>query len=251
MIATHPEVYMQYLEVQGDNPFYSPGNIALAMYQKPDVTRFGTREKWKTMGRSIMDSEVKNGFQIFSRASFGKGFILAPAYDISQTYGREVKAVRLENNTQAMEDALKTVLNYSIVPPVVDESLDSPAYYDPEKLELAINPAYPDNEAFSAIAAEVAHSRMHAKGVNTYYSRAECDLDAQSVSCILCRRFGIQREAPDLSRLGELYGGWTPQEVRQALDTVQDMSKKMGNSIDRNIAPPEHTRGSQTRRPER
>lgn len=128
MIATHPEVYMQYLEVQGDNPFYSPGNIALAMYQKPDVTRFGTREKWKTMGRSIMDSEVKNGFQIFSRASFGKGFILAPAYDISQTYGREVKAVRLENNTQAMEDALKTVLNYSIVPPVVDESLDSPAY---------------------------------------------------------------------------------------------------------------------------
>lgn len=92
---------------------------------------------------------------------------------------------------------------------------------------------------------------MHAKGVNTYYSRAECDLDAQSVSCILCRRFGIQREAPDLSRLGELYGGWTPQEVRQALDTVQDMSKKMGNSIDRNIAPPEHTRGSHTRRPER
>ena len=242
---------MKYLEVQGDNPFYSPGNIALAMYQKPDVTRFGTREKWKTMGRSIMDSEVKNGFQIFSRASFGKGFILAPAYDISQTYGREVKAVRLENNTQAMEDALKTVLNYSIVPPVVDESLDSPAYYDPEKLELAINPAYPDNEAFAAIAAEVAHSRMHAKGVNTYYSRAECDLDAQSVSCILCQRFGIQREAPDLSRLGELYGGWTPQEVRQALDTVQDMSKKMGNSIDRNIAPPEHTRGSHTRRPER
>ena len=105
---------MQYLEVQGDNPFYSPGNIALAMYQKPDVTRFGTREKWKTMGRSIMDSEVKNGFQIFSRASFGKGFILAPAYDISQTYGREVKAVRLENNTQAMEDALKTVLNYGM-----------------------------------------------------------------------------------------------------------------------------------------
>ena len=154
---------------------------------------------------------------------------------MSQTYGREVKAVRLENNTQAMEDALKTVLNYSIVPPVVDESLDSPAYYDPEKLELAINPAYPDNEAFAAIAAEVAHSRMHAKGVNTYYSRAECDLDAQSVSYILCKRYGIRRETPDLSHLKELYDGWSPEEVRRALDSLQGLCKQMGNSIDRNL----------------
>ena len=124
-------------------------------------------------------------------------------------------------------------------------------YYDAKKLELAVNPNYPDNEAFAAIAAEVAHSRMHARGVNSYYSREECSLDAQSVSCILCRRFGIQRESPDLSRLSELYQGWTPQEVRQALDTVQSMSKKIGNSIDRNIAPQEHTRSSHARRPER
>ena len=250
-IASNPEAYVRYLELQGDNPHYSPGNIALAMFQNPDVTQFGTREKWKTMGRSVKDSEAGKSFQIFSRGSFGKGYVLAPAYDISQTYGREVKKVTLENGSPEMEKALTTVLNYSVVPVVIDGGLDCPAYYDADKMELAVNPDYPDNEAFAAIAAEVAHSRLHAKGVNAYYTRAECDLDAQSISCILCRRFGIQREAPDLSRLGELYGGWTPQEVRQALDTVQDMSKKMGNSIDRNIAPPEHTRGSHTRRPER
>ena len=71
------------------------------------------------------------------------------------------------------------------------------------------------------------------------------------MSCILCRRFGVQRELPDLTRLEDLYRGWTPQEARQALDSIQDMGKKMANSIERNIAPQIHTRGSHARRPER
>lgn len=238
-IASNPEAYVRYLELQGDNPHYSPGNIALAMFQNPEVTQFGTREKWKALGRSIKDSEA------------GKGYVLAPAYDISQTYGREVKSVKLENGSTEMEKALTTVLNYSVVPVVIDAGLDCPAYYDAEKMELAVHPEYPDNEAFAAIAAEVAHSRLHAKGVNSYYTRAECDLDAQSISCILCRRFGVERSIPDLSHLSELYSGWAVPEVRQALDSVQDMSKKMVNSIERNISPPEHTRGNPVKRPER
>lgn len=250
-VASNPEIYLRYLEIQGDNLYYSPGNIALAMFQFPQVTQFGTREKWKTLGRSVKDAEASNGFQIFSRAAMGKGYVLAPAYDLSQTYGRELQPQRLDSDTPEMEKALSTVLNYAVVPVVLEEELERPAYYDAEKLELAVNPNYPDNEAFAAIAAEVAHSRMHARGVNSYYSREDCSLDAQSVSCILCRRFGIQREGPDLSRLSELYQGWTPQEVRQALDTVQSMSKKIGNSIDRNITPQEHTRSSHARRPER
>ena len=57
-IASSPEAYIRYLELQGDNPYYSPGNIALAMFQKSDVTQFGTREKWKSLGRSVKDSEA-------------------------------------------------------------------------------------------------------------------------------------------------------------------------------------------------
>ena len=40
-------------------------------------------------------------------------------------------------------------------------------------------------------------------------------------------------------------------EVRQALDCVQKMSKNMVNSIEKNIAPPVHTRGGSVKRPER
>ena len=130
---------------------------------------------------------------------------------------------------------MTTVLNYAVVPVVIDKELPTPAFYDAANLELAINPDYPDNEAFAAITAEVAHSRFHAKGANTSYDRSECELDAQSISYILCRRYGIERPMPDMSNLAALYDGWEPQECRQALDNIQDTSKQFGCSIEKNL----------------
>lgn len=243
-IVSSPEKYLRYLEMQGDNPLYSVGNIALAMVQRPAATQFGTRERWKALGRSISEGEVKNGFLIFARSSFGKGYVLTDAYDISQTYGKAIASQQLANDSPEMERALTTLLYYAAVPAVVDQKLDGPALYNAGKLELVINPDYPDNVAFAAIAAEIAHSRFHAKGANPYYSRAESELDAQSVSSILCRRFGIAREVPDMSELEPLYSGWTAQEARKALDSVQSMCKQIGGSIARSLAPQQHTRNN-------
>lgn len=250
-IAQRPEAYAAYLDCQGDNLMYSVGNIALALFQKPEVTKFGTAERWKSLGRTVLQSERSKGFQIFARSSFGKGYQLTDAYDISQTQGRELTNTGIQNGSKEMEQAMETVLNYSAVPVVIDENMDVPAFYDQENLELAVNPRYPDNEAFSAIATEVAHSRFHNKGRNPFYNREESELDAQSVSYILCRRYEVKREMPDLSNLEQLYDGWSSEEVRRALDSVQGLCKQMGNSIDRNLEPKQHTRGTQARRPSR
>lgn len=250
-IAQSPEAYAAYLDCQGDNLMYSVGNIALALFQKPEVTKFGTAERWKSLGRTVLQSERSKGFQIFARSSFGKGYQLTDAYDISQTQGRELTNTGIQNGSKEMEQAMETVLNYSAVPVVIDENMDVPSFYDQENLELAVNPRYPDNEAFSAIATEVAHSRFHNKGRNPFYNREESELDAQSVSYILCRRYEVKREMPDLSNLEQLYDGWSPEEVRRALDSVQGLCKQMGNSIDRNLEPKQHTRGTQARRPSR
>lgn len=141
----------------------------------------------------------------------------------------------MQNDSKEMEAALTTVLNYAVVPVVIDKELPAPAFYDAANLELAINPDYPDNEAFAAITAEVAHSRFHAKGANASYDRSECELDAQSISYILCRRYGIERPMPGMSNLAALYEGWEPQECRQALDNIQDTSKQFGRSIEKNL----------------
>lgn len=250
-ITSSPDAYARYLEMQGDNPAYSAGNIALVMFGNPDATVFGTRDRWKSLNRSVVDSEKNNGVKIFARSPMGRGYTLADAYDIKQTQGREVKFTTLQNDTKEMEMALTTLLNYAVVPVVIDKELPVPAYYDQGNLELAINPDYPDNEAFAAIAAEVAQSRFHGKGANPGYERGEFELDAQSVSFILCRRYGVDRPVPDLSGLSKLYEGWEPQERRQALDNIQNTSKQFGRSIEKNLESEKQRGRTPIRRPAR
>lgn len=248
-IITDPDCFLRYLTMQGDNPTYSAGNVAIALAGLPEgATVFGTAERWQSLHRSVMDGEV--GVKIFARDQRTKQYILADAYDVSQTKGQELKQTVFQDDSKEMATALATLLNYSKVPAVVDKELDAPAYYDEGKKELAINPDYPDGEAFASIAAEVALTRFHDKGFNRNYSWQKYELDAQSVAYILCRRFGIEPKAPNLERLTERFDGMTKDEARTVLDGIQDMSKQIGRGIEKGLEEQQRSR-SNVRRPAR
>ena len=155
-ITSNPELYVKYLDMQGDNPTYSAGNIALVMFQDPEATVFGTAERWKTLNRGVIDQERSKGVKIFARNTLGRGYRLTDAYDIRQTQGRDLKKVQLKDDSKEMSIALRAILNYSVVPVATDHDLPVAAYYDSKNMELAVNPAFSDSEAFAAIAAEVA-----------------------------------------------------------------------------------------------
>lgn len=114
-ITSNPEAYARYLEMQGDNPSYSAGNIALVMFGNPEATVFGTRDRWKTLNRSVMDSRKEQWRENFARSPMGRGYTLADAYDIKQTQGRDISRITLQNDSKEMEAALTTVLNYAVV----------------------------------------------------------------------------------------------------------------------------------------
>ena len=134
-----------------------------------------------------------------------------------------------------MASALSTLLNYSKAKLSVDKDMTVPAFFDEGSRELVINSEFPDEEAFASIAAEVALTRYHDKGYNRDYSWARYELDAQSVSYILCRRFGIEPKEPNMERLAERFSGMDPEESKTVLDKIQNMSKQIGRSIDMNI----------------
>ena len=242
-ITSHPETYLQYLEMQGNNPTYSAGNIALVLFQMPEAKQVGTYDRWKSMGRSVLESERGKGAKIFARANFpAKGYTIADAYDISQTQGRAVREIHLHKDTKEMEAALTTLLNYSPAEIEVNRELDGPALYDPKEMKLVINPDFDDELSFPPIAAEIAQARFHAKGANAYYDRAESTLDAESVSYLLCKRFGVQRDLPDAAHVAALYEGWESSERSEGLDRVQNMAKQIGGSIERGISPQQRGR---------
>ena len=240
-ITSDPETFARYLEMQGDNPSYSAGNIAAVMAQLPEATVVGTVERWKTQGRHVLDSEWEKGASIFARSPSGRGYIVDSVYDVSQTQGRELQSITLEDDTKEMEIALTALLNFSPVHVVADAELSADAFYDPKNMELVINPDASDTQAFIAIAAEIAHARFHDRGRAFDYSREGCELSAQSVSCILCRRFGIHRELPDLSGLAEHFQGWKTQDRLNFLAGIQGMSRQIGGFIEKTMTPPQRT----------
>lgn len=249
LIVNDPAQYLHYLTLQGDNPAYSAGNVAIVLAGMDGATVFGTRDRWQTLGRSVIEGEA--GVKIFARDARTKSYALTDAYDVSQTQGKDLKQRTLREDSAEMSSALKTLLNYSKAEPVVDHDLDTPAFFDEEKRELAINPDYSDPEAFAAIAAEVALTRYHDKGYNPDYSWARYELDAQSVSYILCRRYGIEPKQPNLERLAERFEGMSLDECKSVLDKVQDMSRQIGRSIDLNIETEKRKSRTAERRPVR
>ena len=69
-ITSDPETYLRYLNCQADNPSYSAGNVALVMVQDQDATIFGTKDRWKSLMRSVSPTEEKNGVKIYTRSSW-------------------------------------------------------------------------------------------------------------------------------------------------------------------------------------
>lgn len=139
------------------------------MVALPQATVFGARDRWRFLNRSVMGEEMNKGAKIFTKG--GRGYVLADAHDVTQTQGRDLKRPVLKEGGKGMETALTTVLNYAVAPVVIDKELPVPAYYDLCSMKLAINPDFPDHEAFAAITAEVAQPRFHAKGANPGYKR--------------------------------------------------------------------------------
>ena len=120
------------------------------------------------------------------------------------------------------------------------------ALYDQRSMTLLVNPDYSDREVFSAVAAEIALARIHDKGRNPEYDRANCELYADSVSYLLCRNFGIDRALPDASEIASLNDGLDADSRKYLLDYVQGIAKRMSRGIEQQIAPQQRTRNTFT-----
>lgn len=60
-ITSSPKSYGRWLETQGQNLMYSPGNVALVMAQLPEPSLIATVDRWKTLGRSVLAAEQHPG----------------------------------------------------------------------------------------------------------------------------------------------------------------------------------------------
>lgn len=246
-VTSEPMKYMEYLDLQAQNPLHSAGNIILAMYQFPQgFSIVHTADQWKELGRFVAPTELRNGAKIFKRS--GNYYNLADAYDLDQTQGRALKETpQLMEGTADMQTALETLLRYAQklrVPVTVDKDQSAAAYYDDRYTALVVNPDMGEHMQFAGMARELTLAKLHDRGYNPDYVRSDYEFDADSAAYLVCKRFGVPCEAPNPQALADAYPeGFEAKGRGKALDAMQDAARAMVKNIQYRLDPPTQTQG--------
>lgn len=251
-VTSEPGAYLHYLDTQAINPRYSASNVKLAMAQDPEITYINSLEVWNRLGRSVNRDE--NGMKIRVSDTYVKdgreyhGYKIGRVFDISQTHGKAgVPALSLKDNTPEMDAALRRLLDSSPVPVVTSSTMYQDAVYDPKTQSITVSSRLIDSKIFAALSREIVHAGIHDHGRYPYYTREDCAMDAESVSYMLCRNFGVETPQPDVSRVGQVFDGMEVQDRRGVVDSLQKYFRKLQNDIQREISPQERKQPEQNR----
>lgn len=176
------------------------------------------------------------------------GYKIGRVFDISQTHGKAgVPALSLKDNTPEMDAALRRLLDSSPVPVVTSSTMYQDAVYDPKTQSITVSSRLIDSKIFAALSREIVHAGIHDHGRYPYYTREDCAMDAESVSYMLCRNFGVETPQPDVSRVGQVFDGMEVQDRRGVVDSLQKYFRKLQNDIQREISPQERKQPEQNR----
>ena len=246
-VTSEPDAYLHYLDTQAINPQYSAANVMLAMAQNPNITYINSLENWGKLGRSVNAKE--NGLKIRASDPYVKdgrqyhGYKIGRVFDITQTHGKAgIPALTLRDNTPEMEAALSRLLDSAGVPVVTDAAMYQDAFYDPKTQRITVSTRLTDSKTFAAL-----HAGIHDRGRYPYYSREDCAMDAECVSYMLCRNFGIDTPQPNVSRVGQVFDGMEAQDRRSAADSLQKIFRRLQKDIQREISPQERKQPEQNR----
>ena len=251
-VTSEPGAYLHYLDTQAINPRYSASNVMLAMAQNPEITYINSLEVWNRLGRSVNRDE--NGMKIRVSDTYVKdgreyhGYKIGRVFDVTQTHGKAgVPALSLKDNTPEMDAALRRLLDSSPVPVVTSSTMYQDAVYDPKTQSITVSSRLIDSKIFAALSREIVHAGIHDHGRYPYYTREDCAMDAESVSYMLCRNFGVETPQPDVSRVGQVFDGMEVQDRRGVVDSLQKYFRKLQNDIQREISPQERKQPEQNR----
>ena len=236
--------YLRYLDAQADNPRYSAANILLALAQNPEITYINSLQVWNKLGRSVKRDEtglkVRIADPYIKDGREHRGYKVGRMFDMAQTTGKgTVPKLVLRENTPEMDAALRKLLDLSPVRVTTSTTMYQDGYYDPLTQEISVSANLSDSQAFTALAREIVHAKIHDHGRYPYYTRNECALEADSVGYMLCRSFGIPAKQPDASQVSILYDGMEAQDRRGVLDSLQQIFQKMQGDIQKEISPQE------------
>ena len=244
--------YKEFLRTYAQFHNYSINNTILILMQNPRSSHVASFKTWRKLGRSVKKGEkgikvlvpipYKYEKQVEDRqgqsevAEYeGISFRLGNVFDISQTEGKELPSLvnELKDNSPEIRKAIEAVCYASDVPVYYDTAMggETKGYYHLKEKYISIRYGMSDSQTFKTVVHEIAHSRIHGK--DDKFNRKEREVQAESISYVVCSRYGIDTSAYSFGYIAGWSSDKNAKELGSSLHLVQESSDKIIKRIDK------------------
>lgn len=275
------EKYKAYLEAMSKFHRYSFGNVLLILMQCPEASHVAGYTTWKKLfGRTVKRGE--HGIQIIAPTQRSRlvkqdrldpdthqpiigpdglpekepvfvsyqSFRVAYVYDVSQTEGRELPSLGIDEltgdvpNFDAMFSAIEKL---SPVPVEYRPAAASMGCYNHLEQKIYINEGMSQVQTIETLIHETAHAKLHALPVKDgkIIGRAEKDkhtreIEAESVAYVVCQHLGIETSDYSFPYVTGWSSGKELDELKASLECISKTASEMIDEVEK--ACPEMTR---------
>ena len=238
--AGHSDALTAYLNAMSRFHNYSLGNILEIARQKPDATRVAGFWKWKELGRSVKKGEkgirilapivgIKRKKKEEAEKDITKqnvpvlvGFRSAYVFDVSQTDGAELPAMReISGNVGENRDRLISFIERQGIELVFTERI-APALGMSYGGRIAILPEQSKAEEFSTLVHELAHEMLHKAERRTATTKTVRETEAEAIAFVIGKAVGLETGNASADYI-HLYHG-NASLLAESLEVIQQTS---------------------------
>jgi hypothetical protein len=238
--AGHSDALTAYLNAMSRFHNYSFGNILEIARQRPDATRVAGFWKWKELGRSVKKGE--KGIRILApivgvrrkkhkeaekditkqNVAVLVGFRSAYVFDVSQTEGAELPAMReIYGDVGENRDRLISFIERQGIQLVFTENI-APALGMSYGGRIAILPGQSKAEEFSTLVHELAHEMLHKAERRTATTKVVRETEAEAIAFVIGKAVGLDAGTASADYI-HLYHG-NASLLAESLEVIQQTS---------------------------
>ena len=198
--ARTSEEMIRYLDFCAKFHQYSAGNVWLILMAKPEASYVAGFQKWKSLGRWVKKGErgipilapilVKEDEEEAGEKQYLVGFRVVHVFDLTQTDGEPIPLVPNWKSPEKKLRLQRELIHFAESKgiQVTIETLAGEIQGISQGGSIVLSP----NAGTKTLVHEISHVLLHFQGLNNL-SRAEKELEAESVAFIVSKHFGIKR----------------------------------------------------------
>ena len=234
-VVSNPEHFENYLNTQSRLDRYSAVNTLLIYSQKPEASQLKSYADWAQDNVRVKRGEKSISMlepteYIKKDGSQGIAYNVKKVFDVSQTSGRRASAPTANRNPRELVKAM--VMTSEVDVQYVDSLPyeDRPSYYDNDKQTLYIKKGNKDTVALcQSVAQELGYAQLSMN--SDVYSRRDLGFNAACIGYMLCKKYGVEAQAFNISDIPDKLRNAEPKEIKRELSGIRQSMNEIATRV--------------------